>query len=98
MAVQSVQTIIDQAARREDNDLAALHQGEAQLLLATRIPGADEVGEPREYARHGGAQQEAQDNHLLRGADKAGAEREDAKGNRDSREPNARAEYAYGDG
>lgn len=94
-AVELVEPEVDDAAGGEDDDLADLQEGEARLLLAARVPRRDEVREPRVDAAHGGAQQHAQRDHLLPGADEGRGHGGDAEREGDEGEPQARAERAH---
>nr|POF26260.1 hypothetical protein CFP56_22409 [Quercus suber] len=44
--VELVEAKVNDPARREDDDLAALHQREPRLLLAAQIPAGDQIAEP----------------------------------------------------
>ena len=52
-AIETIQAVVYDAAGCQDGNFAALHEGEAELLLLARVPYTQEIRKTRVDARHG---------------------------------------------
>jgi len=94
-AVEMVEPVVDDAAGGEDQDLTGLEKSKAELLLLSRVPGADQICQAGVDPGHGDAQQDTQHDHLLPCPDERGAEGDQSEAEGDEREPDARTDEAH---
>jgi len=94
--LEMIETEINYVTSGKPEDLPCLQKSESELLLATRVPSADEVRQTGIDARHGDTQEHAQGDHLTPGVNESGAQRQQPEDECNRPEPDPGAHETRG--